>query len=74
MDDEENYELTTYSAGFYMPSDKVVRHYDVFDFEEAIEQAILSEGIELLAAGDSHIQQEDHQEPIGLLLNFYLEA
>ena len=39
VDDEDNYELTTYSAGFYLPSDKVVRHYDVFDFEEAIEGA-----------------------------------
>lgn len=43
VDDDENYELTSYSAGFYMPSNKVVRHYDVFDFEEAIEQALVSE-------------------------------
>ena len=43
VDDEDNYELTTYSAGFYLPSDKVVRHYDVFDFEEAIEHALLSD-------------------------------
>ncbi len=43
VDDDENYELTNYSAGFYMPSDKVVRHYDVFDFEEAIEQALISD-------------------------------
>lgn len=43
VEDEDNYELTTYSAGFYMPSDKVVRHYDVFDFEEAIEQALISD-------------------------------
>ena len=43
VDDDDNYELTTYSAGFYMPSNKVVRHYDVFDFEEAIEQALLSD-------------------------------
>lgn len=41
--DEENYELTLYSAGFYMPSDKIVRHYDVEDFVEAIEQATTSE-------------------------------
>jgi two-component SAPR family response regulator len=43
VNDEDNYELTTYSAGFYLPSNKVVRHYDVFDFEEAIEQALISE-------------------------------
>lgn len=43
VDDDDNYELTSYSAGFYMPSNKVVRHYDVFDFEEAIEQALVSE-------------------------------
>jgi len=43
VEDEDNYELTVYSAGFYMPSTKVVRHYDVFDFEEAIEQALISE-------------------------------
>jgi len=43
VDDDDNYELTTYSAGFYMPNDKVVRHYDVFDFEEAIERALISD-------------------------------
>lgn len=45
VEDDDNYELTNYSAGFYMPSDKVVRHYDVFDFEEAIEQALISEDV-----------------------------
>lgn len=43
VDDDDNYELTNYSAGFYLPSDKVVRHYDVFDFEEAIERALISD-------------------------------
>lgn len=42
-EEEQNYELTLYSAGFYMPSDKIVRHYDVADFVEAMEQAITSE-------------------------------
>ena len=37
-----SYELTTYSAGFYVPSDKIVRHYDVADFEHAVEGALLS--------------------------------
>jgi DNA-binding SARP family transcriptional activator len=35
-----NYELTQYSGGFYMPSEKVVRHYDVADFQEALEKAM----------------------------------
>lgn len=39
--DGENYELTLYSSGFYMPSDKVVRHYDVADFQESVEQAAI---------------------------------
>ncbi len=43
VDDGENYELTTYSTGFYVPSDKVVRHYDVADFEGAMEGALLSD-------------------------------
>lgn len=40
--DSANYELTQYSSGFYMPSDKVVRHYDVADFQEAVEQALVA--------------------------------
>lgn len=34
-----NYELTQYNSGFYMPSDKIVRHYDVGDFQEAVDKA-----------------------------------
>lgn len=41
VDNPDNYELTRYSAGFYMPSEKLIRHYDVADFEEAIEQALV---------------------------------
>jgi DNA-binding SARP family transcriptional activator len=37
-----NYELTQYSGGFYMPSEKVVRHYDVADFQDAIDQAMVA--------------------------------
>lgn len=36
-----NYELTQYSGGFYVPSEKVVRHYDVADFQHAVEQAFM---------------------------------
>ncbi|MCS6836564.1 MAG: bacterial transcriptional activator domain-containing protein [Anaerolineae bacterium] len=35
--DGQNYEFTTYCGGFYMPSDKVCRHYDVADFEKLME-------------------------------------
>lgn len=42
VDDGNNYELTNYSTGFYVPSDKIVRHYDVADFEQAMEGALLS--------------------------------
>ncbi len=41
VEDADNYELTQYTAGFYQPSKKVVRHYDVEDFEEAINQAAM---------------------------------
>ncbi len=34
-----NYELTHYNSGFYMPSDKIVRHYDVADFQEAVDKS-----------------------------------
>ncbi|MCU0495852.1 MAG: bacterial transcriptional activator domain-containing protein [Anaerolineae bacterium] len=38
----ENYELTQYASGFYMPSDKIVRHYDVSELQESLEQAIVT--------------------------------
>ena len=40
--DGKSYELTNYSTGFYVPSGKIVRHYDVADFEGAMEGAMLS--------------------------------
>lgn len=43
VDDSGNYELTQYASGFYMPSDKVIRHYDVDDFQEAVERATITE-------------------------------
>jgi two-component SAPR family response regulator len=39
VEDDGNYELTQYASGFYMPSDKIVRHYDVGDFQAAVERA-----------------------------------
>jgi two-component SAPR family response regulator len=43
VDEDGNYELTQYSSGFYMPSDKIVRHYDAGDFQEAVERAITTQ-------------------------------
>ncbi len=40
--DDGSYELTQYNSGFYMPSDKVVRHYDVGDFQEAVDKALVA--------------------------------
>jgi DNA-binding SARP family transcriptional activator len=37
-----SYELTQYTSGFYIPSTKVVRHYDAVDFREAIERALIA--------------------------------
>ena len=39
---DANYELTQYNSGFYMPSDKLVRHYDVSDFQEAMDKALVA--------------------------------
>jgi two-component SAPR family response regulator len=40
--DDGSYELTQYNSGFYMPSDKVVRHYDAGDFQEAVDKALVA--------------------------------
>lgn len=37
-----SFELTQYNSGFYLPSDKVVRHYDVSDFVESVEKALIA--------------------------------
>lgn len=56
--DGENYELTSYSTGFYVPGDKIVRHYDVAEFEQAIEGALLST--------DSAVRQTLYREAIDM--------
>ncbi|MAS32449.1 MAG: hypothetical protein CL610_00495 [Anaerolineaceae bacterium] len=59
--DGKSYELTMYSGGFYTPGEKIVRHYDVADFQDSIdramiatsdeqEKALLAEAIELYKA------------------------
>jgi two-component SAPR family response regulator len=42
LGDPSSYELTQYGSGFYTPSDKLVRHYDVQDFEAAADRALLT--------------------------------
>jgi two-component SAPR family response regulator len=36
------YELTQYTSGFYVASDRIVRHYDVQEFTEAVEMALIA--------------------------------
>jgi two-component SAPR family response regulator len=45
VNDEGDYELTTYSAGFYTPNHGVERHYDVAEFEEAVKKAYVTESV-----------------------------
>ena len=55
---EGNYELTQYSTGFYKPSEKLIRYYDVEEFEDVVgramttldedeEEALLERAVEL---------------------------
>lgn len=41
----ESYELTQYINGFYVPSEKVTRHYDVSDFQTAVERALVTNDV-----------------------------
>jgi two-component SAPR family response regulator len=45
INDGGNYELTQYNSGFYIPSDKMVRHYDIEDFVDAVERAISADDL-----------------------------
>lgn len=42
IDPSQTFELTQYGTGFYTPSAKLTRHYDVSDFQSAVEKAMLS--------------------------------
>jgi two-component SAPR family response regulator len=46
-EEENTYELTTYASGFYTPSPLVVRHYDVAEFQTAVDTAMLSDDMYL---------------------------
>ena len=39
INDGLNYELTQYVSGYYLPSEKLMRHYDVADFMDAVQRA-----------------------------------
>jgi two-component SAPR family response regulator len=41
MSNGREIELTQYGAGFYTPSDNIIRHYDVADFQATSEQALM---------------------------------
>ncbi len=66
VEDPENYELTRYSAGFYMPSDKLVRHYDVADFEEAVEHALVMD--------DEHEREKLYRRAIDIYKGPFLKT
>jgi DNA-binding SARP family transcriptional activator len=38
----EDVELTNYLSGFYLPSERIMRHFDVSDFQEAVEHGMKS--------------------------------
>ncbi|MCA0454269.1 MAG: bacterial transcriptional activator domain-containing protein [Chloroflexi bacterium] len=42
IDTQKTYEMTQYASGFYTPGKKLTRHYDVFDFQSDVEQAMIS--------------------------------
>lgn len=42
---EQTYELTNYTGGFYTPSSQIARHYDVGEFQAAIDAAMLTDDI-----------------------------
>jgi two-component SAPR family response regulator len=42
IEDGNEYELTQYTSGFYIASDRIVRHYDVHEFQEAVQQALVA--------------------------------
>jgi DNA-binding SARP family transcriptional activator len=43
LNPDESADLTQYHAGFYIPSDNLVRHYDVGAFQTAVERAMATD-------------------------------
>jgi two-component SAPR family response regulator len=59
-------ELTQYANGFYIPSDKIMRHYDTSDFLEAVEQAMV--------AADERQEEALYRQAIALYKGPFLQA
>ncbi|KXK50531.1 MAG: bacterial transcriptional activator domain-containing protein [Chloroflexi bacterium] len=66
IDDDKQYELTQYTSGFYVASEKLVRHYDVQEFQEAVQQA--------LVASDDRREQLLYQRAIDLYRAPFLQT
>ncbi len=67
--DGKDYELTYYNAGFYKPSPSIERHYDVAEFEQAIEQAYTTDDQQqMLEAYERaiHLYQGDYLNTLDL--------
>jgi two-component SAPR family response regulator len=64
--DGENYEVTQYSSGFYMPGNKIARHYDVGDFQEAVDQATISQ--------DPREEERLYRQAVALYSSPFLET
>ncbi len=62
--DGKDYELTYYNAGFYKPSPSIERHYDVAEFEQAIEQGYTTD--------DEQTMLEAYERAIHLYQGDYL--
>lgn len=60
-----DYEITQYKQGFYLPSENLVRHYDVECFENAVEQA--------LESSDPHEMEILLRQALDLYQAHYLE-
>lgn len=66
IEDANDYELTQYTSGFYIASDRIARHYDVFEFTEAVEQA--------LVANDERKQLQLFQQAVDLYRAPFLQT
>jgi DNA-binding SARP family transcriptional activator len=60
-----DYEITQYKQGFYLPSENLVRHYDVEAFVDAVDQA--------LESSDAHEMEILLRQALNLYKGHYLE-
>ncbi len=66
IDEPGSYDLTRYSGGFYMPSDKLIRYYDVSEFQSAVESA--------MTAADERVEEELLTRAVNLYKAPFLET